>query len=265
MHQPRPSPSVNHAPIAHVKRIIAVASGKGGVGKSTVTVNLAHALTAMGHRVGILDADIYGPSIPLMLGLDTYLKPEVIDNMMIPPVAHGIRAMSMALVIGDEAAVLRAPMITKTLVQFLRLVKWGDDATPLDVLLIDLPPGTGDVTISLAQNAKIDGMLLVTTPQKAAVIDADKCAIAFGKLGIPLIGVAENMSYYDIETIGKKPVFGSGGGQKLAEKYNVSVLGQLPLDPAIGLCADAGKNFITEQGDSEAARVYRAIAHALVG
>jgi ATP-binding protein involved in chromosome partitioning len=150
-------------------------------------------------------------------------------------------------------------------VQFLRLVKWGDESAPLDVLLIDLPPGTGDVTISLAQNAKIDGMLLVTTPQKAAVIDADKCAIAFGKLGIPLVGVVENMSYYDIETIGKKPVFGSGGGHELAEKYNVSVLGQLPLDPAIGLCADAGKNFIAEQGDSKAARVYREIAKTLVG
>ncbi len=260
MNQPRPAPSINHAPIAHVKRIIAVASGKGGVGKSTVTVNLAHALTAMGKRVGILDADIYGPSIPLMLGLETHVKPEIIDNMMLPPVAHGVRAMSMALVIGDQAAVLRAPMITKTLVQFLRLVKWGDAAHPCDILLVDLPPGTGDVTISLAQNAAIDGMVLVTTPQQAAVIDADKCAVAFGKLGIPLLGVVENMS-----ALAGQPIFGSGGGAKLAAKYGAPLLGQLPLDPTIGICADAGKNFIAENSTSEATSIYKAIAKSVLG
>ena len=134
-----------------MKRVIAVASGKGGVGKSTVTVNLAHTLTSAGKRVGILDADIYGPSIPRMLGLDTYLKPEIAEGLMVPPIAHGIRAMSMALVTGDQAAVLRAPMITKALVQFLRLTRWGEVAAPCDVLLVDMPPGTGDITLSLAQ------------------------------------------------------------------------------------------------------------------
>ena len=167
-------PSINHAQLPHVRRVIAVASGKGGVGKSTVTVNLAHALTAAGKRVGVLDADIYGPSIPRMLGLDTYLKPEIENNLMVPPIAHGIRAMSMALITGDEAAVLRAPMITKALVQFLRVTRWGTHNEPLDVLLVDLPPGTGDITLSLAQNVKLDGLILVTTPQDVAVIDVDE-------------------------------------------------------------------------------------------
>ena len=253
-------PSINHTPLAHVARVIAVASGKGGVGKSTVTTNLAHALTAAGKRVGILDADIYGPSIPRMLGLDTYLKPEIIDNQMVPPVAHGIRAMSMALITGDEAAVLRAPMITKTLVQFLRVTRWGTAAEPLDYLLIDLPPGTGDITLSLAQNAKVDGLVLVTTPQDVAVIDADKCASAFHKLHVPLRGVIENMSYFTDPAGQVHRMFGQGGGAKLAAKYHSQLLGQLPLDPAIGICADAGTNFIAEHGASPAAVVYRALA-----
>jgi ATP-binding protein involved in chromosome partitioning len=259
----RQAPSTNHAPIPYVQRIIAVASGKGGVGKSTVTVNLAHALTAMGKRVGILDADIYGPSIPLMLGLETHVKPEIIDNKMLPPMAHGVRAMSMALVIGDQAAVLRAPMITKTLVQFLRLTKWGDADAPLDLLLVDLPPGTGDVTISLTQNAPVDGMVLVTTPQHAAVIDADKCASAFGKLGVPLLGVVENMSYLVTAPNEKTALFGVGGGAKLAAKYNAPLLGQLPLDPNIGICADGGKNFVAEYADAEASQGYWDIAQNL--
>ena len=256
-------PSINHTPLAHVGRVIAVASGKGGVGKSTVTVNLAHALTAAGKRVGVLDADIYGPSIPRMLGLDTYLKPEIADNLMVPPVAHAIRAMSMALITGDEAAVLRAPMITKALVQFLRMTRWATADAPLDVLFVDLPPGTGDITLSLAQNVKLDGLLLVTTPQDVAVIDADKCASAFHKLHVPLLGVIENMSYF-LDTAGHAHhLFGSGGGQKLAEKYTSKVLGEIPLDPNIGLNADVGKNFIAEHADAAAAKIYREIAAKL--
>lgn len=242
MTSPLRPPSINHSPLAHVAQVIAIASGKGGVGKSTVTVNLAHALTEAGKRVGILDADIYGPSIPRMLGLDSYVKPEIIDNQMIPPIAHGIRAMSMALVTGDEAAVLRAPMITKALTQFLRLTRWGDSSCPLDCLLVDLPPGTGDVTLSLAQNVKLDGVVLVTTPQDIAVIDADKCASAFTKLGVPLLGIVENMSYFQDSTGSNIALFGSGGGKKLAEKYHVPLLGSLPLNPAIGQSADAGTN-----------------------
>lgn len=256
-------PSINHMPIPHVGRVIAVASGKGGVGKSTVTVNLAHALSAAGKRVGVLDADIYGPSIPRMLGLDTYLKPEIENNQMVPPIAHGIRAMSMALITGDDAAVLRAPMITKALVQFLRVTRWATAEAPLDVLLVDLPPGTGDITLSLAQNVKLDGLVLVTTPQDVAVIDADKCASAFHKLHVSLLGVVENMSHFIDPAGNAHHLFGSGGGAKLAAKYNSVVLGNIPLDPAIGQCADAGKNYIADHKASAAATIYRAIATKL--
>lgn len=255
-------PSINHTPIPHVAKVIAVASGKGGVGKSTVTVNLAHALTVSGKRVGILDADIYGPSIPRMLGLETYVKPEIVDNQMVPPMAHGIRAMSMALITGDQAAVLRAPMITKTLVQFLRVTRWGDTQCPLDFLLIDLPPGTGDVTLSLAQNVKLDGVVIVTTPQDVAVIDADKCAEAFTKLQVPILGVVENMSGFTDPSGVTHALFGSGGGAKLAAKYGTQLLGQLPLDPAIGVCADRGENFVAGQSSSASA-LYKAIASKL--
>lgn len=252
--------AINHTPIPHVTRIIAVASGKGGVGKSTVTVNLAHALTARGLSVGILDADIYGPSIPRMLGLDTYLQPEIIDGRMLPPIAHGIRAMSMALVTGDQAAVLRAPMITKALVQFLRLTRWGDAAHPCDLLLVDLPPGTGDVTLSLAQNAPLAGLVLVTTPQDVAVIDADKCASAFHKLHVPLLGIVENMSHYLTPNGESVALFGAGGGATLAAKYHSRILGQLPLDPSIGMCADRGENFIARHAASPAAALFNIIA-----
>jgi ATP-binding protein involved in chromosome partitioning len=260
MNPPLRPPSINHEPIAQVGRIIAVASGKGGVGKSTVTVNLAHALSASGKQVGILDADIYGPSIPRMLGLETRLRPEIVDGQMVPPVAYGIRAMSMALITGDEAAVLRAPMITKALVQFLRLTRWGTVDAPLDFLLVDLPPGTGDVTLSLAQNASLAGVVIVTTPQDVAVIDADKCASAFYKLQVPLLGVIENMSHFVAPDGEKHALFGAGGGARLAEKYHMPMLGQLPLDPQIGLCADAGRNFIADYAAAPAAGTYRAVA-----
>ena len=257
-------PSINHTPLPHVTRILAVASGKGGVGKSTVTTNLAHALAAAGKRVGILDADIYGPSIPRMLGLETYLKPEIADGQMLPPTAHGIRAMSMALITGDDAAVLRAPMITKALVQFLRLTRWGDAAHPCDILLVDLPPGTGDVTLSLAQNAKLDGLLLVTTPQDVAVIDADKCAQAFGKLGVPLLGVVENMSHFITPTGESLALFGAGGGAQLAEKYGSRLLAQLPLDPALGRAGDGGENFLAQQPAAAISRAYAALAQQVL-
>ncbi len=257
-------PTINHTPIPHVRRVVAVASGKGGVGKSTVTVNLAHALMAAGKRVSILDADIYGPSIPRMLGLDTYVKPEIAENLMVPPMAHGIRAMSMALVTGDQAAVLRAPMITKALVQFLRQVRWGTAEAPLDVLLVDLPPGTGDVLLSLAQNVLIDGLVLVTTPQEVAVIDADKCAHAFQKLQVPLIGVVENMSYFVDPAGNEHRIFGSGGGAKLAEKYGSVLLGALPLDPAMGVCADQGTNYVAAHAAAKAAAMYREMAQQIL-
>ncbi len=236
---PQRAPTINHSPVPGVAKIIAVASGKGGVGKSTVTVNLAHALTAAGKKVGIIDADIYGPSIPRMLGLDTYVKPEIANGQMVPPMAHGIRAISMALITGDQAAVLRAPMITKALVQFLRSTHWE-----CDLLLIDMPPGTGDVTLSLAQNAPLSGVIIVTTPQDIAVIDADKCAEAFSKLNVPIVGVVENMSGFTAPDGTVHALFGTGGGKKLAEKYKTTLLASIPLDPAMGQSADAGENYL---------------------
>jgi ATP-binding protein involved in chromosome partitioning len=255
---------INHAPIPQVKRIIAIASGKGGVGKSTVTVNLAHALTAAGKHVGILDADIYGPSIPRMLGLETRLKPEIVDGQMVPPVAYGIRAMSMALISGEEAAVLRAPMITKALVQFLRLTRWATADVPLDFLLIDLPPGTGDVLLSLAQNAPLDGAVIVTTPQDVAVIDADKAANAFTKLKVPLLGIVENMSHFVAPNGEMHALFGAGGGAQLATKYKTPLLAQLPLDPAIGISGDRGENYFT-QSPTIAFDPFQQVAKTLMG
>lgn len=230
----------NTEKLPHVRRIWAVASGKGGVGKSTVTVNLAHALAAQGWRVGVLDADIYGPSLPRMLGLETRLKPELADGLMVPPVAYGLRAMSIALLTGDQAAVLRAPMVTKALGQLLRGTRWGTPHEPLDLLLLDLPPGTGDVHLSLAQSVPIDGAILVTTPQDIAVIDAEKSAVMFQKLNIPIFGVVENMSYFTDANGTPQRLFGEGGGAKLAAQCGAPLLAQLPLDPALRAAADAG-------------------------
>ncbi len=262
MSPPLRPPTINHAPLPGVARVVAIASGKGGVGKSTVTVNLAHALVAAGKRVGILDADIYGPSIPRMLGLETRLKPEIVDGQMVPPVAYGIRAMSMALVTGDEAAVLRAPMITKALVQFLRLTRWNSSG-PLDFLLVDLPPGTGDVLLSLAQNAPLAGAVIVTTPQEVAVMDADKCANAFTKLNVPMVGVVENMSYFAAPDGSQHAIFGAGGGARLADKYHCPLLGQLPLDPAMGVSADAGGHYAEQYAAAPAVAIFHAIAQKM--
>ena len=231
----------NTEPLSGVRRIIAVASGKGGVGKSTVTVNLAHALTARGQRVGILDADIYGPSIPRMLGLETRLKPEYVDGAMVPPIAYGIKAMSIALLMDNQAAVMRAPMVTKALAQLLRGTRWGTQAEPLDTLLIDMPPGTGDVHLSLAQSVPISGALIVTTPQDIAVIDAEKSAIMFQKLSIPLLGIVENMSYFVDANGAQQRLFGEGGGQAMATQFRAALLAQLPLEPALRAAADAGQ------------------------
>ena len=240
----------NREKLPHVKRLIAVASGKGGVGKSTVTVNLAQALRARGLSVGILDADIYGPSIPRMLGLDTRLQPEIRDGRMLPPVSHGIKALSMALLTNDAAAILRGPMITKALVQMLRATEWGTQAQPLDILLVDMPPGTGDIHLSLVQQAPLDGAILVTTPQEVAVADADKAAQMFSKTGVPLLGVIENMSWFTDPTGQRHALFGSGGGQRLADKHGAPLLGSLPLDPRMGALADAGENYMAESGEA---------------
>lgn len=217
----------NVTPIEGVKKVIAVASGKGGVGKSTTTVNLAHALTTEGKKVGILDADIYGPSIPHMLGLSN-AQPLIVNNKMQPAIAHGIKAMSMAFITGDEAAVLRGPMISKSLQQMLRFTEWGE----LDVLLVDMPPGTGDIHLSMAQQVPLSGAIIVTTPQKVATMDAAKCAKMFLKVNIKILGIVENMC---------GDIFGQGGGQKLADEFHVPLFASIALDATIRTATEQGK------------------------
>lgn len=216
---PRVKAQWNLTPIAGVKRVIAVASGKGGVGKSTTTVNLAHALVAAGKKVGILDADIYGPSIPTMLGLPN-MQPPVVNNKMQPAIAHDIAVMSIALITGDEAAILRGPMISKSLTQMLRFTEWGE----LDVLLVDMPPGTGDVHLSMVQQVPLSGVVIVTMPQKVATIDAAKCIQMFEKVDVKVLTVVENMS---------GDMFGTGGGKQLAEQFNLPYAGSIVLSSTI--------------------------------
>jgi ATP-binding protein involved in chromosome partitioning len=204
-------------PLPYVKKVIAVASGKGGVGKSTTTVGLATSLTQAGKRVGILDADMYGPSIPHLMGLSG--QPEF-KEQMIPLEASGIVCNSIGFIIGDSPAVLRGPMITKTLNQLLRMTRWGTKDAPLDILLIDMPPGTGDIHLSIAQQVPLTGAIIVTTPQEVALIDARKCAHMFMKVHVPVLGVIENMS---------GSIFGSGGGAKMAQDFNVPLLGTIAM------------------------------------
>jgi ATP-binding protein involved in chromosome partitioning len=231
----------NKEPLAHIKRTIAVASGKGGVGKSTTTICLAHALVAAGKRVGILDADIHGPSIPRMLGIQHSGQPEFKDDQLIPIMGHGIAAMSMGNLSGDKAAIWRGPMVSKALVQMLRVVRWGTEDAPLDVLLIDMPPGTGDIHLSLMQQAPLDGALIVTTPQEIAFADAEKAALMFAKVGVPILGIIENMSWFEAPDGTRHALFGEGGGQKLAEKASAHLLAQIPQAPELQEAVDQGQ------------------------
>lgn len=230
----------NLEPLLYVKKIVAVASGKGGVGKSTTTVNLARALNALGFRVGILDADIYGPSLPLMMGLDDISPPVIENNQWLPIMADGIACMSIAFIAGDKAAMWRGPMVSKVLNQMLRQVVWARQDAPLDVLLVDMPPGTGDIHISMVQQVPFDGAVVVTTPQEAAVRDADKCIQMFERVKVPLLGVLENMSCYIDASGARIAMFGEGGARALCSKYHIAQLGEIPLDPAIGRAADQG-------------------------
>lgn len=235
--KPAPGLAGTRKPIAGVKRILAVASGKGGVGKSTVSVNLAVALHNQGYKVGILDADIYGPSIPTMLKLQS--DPSVNDqNKIIPPEKGGLKVMSFGFFAGEDSAVIwRGPMIMKALQQFFYDVEWGE----LDFLVIDLPPGTGDAQLTLVQSLPVDGAVVVTTPQNVATLDAVKGVIMFQKTDVPVLGIVENMATYHCPSCGhEEHIFGEGGAKEVAVKYGLEVLGSIPLNPAIREAGDSG-------------------------
>jgi len=243
--------------LPNVKNIIAVASGKGGVGKSTTSVNLALALAAEGATVGLLDADIYGPSQPQMLGISG--RPESADGKsMEPMLAHGIQAMSIGFLIDtDTPMVWRGPMVTGALEQLLRETNWHD----LDYLVIDLPPGTGDVQLTLAQKIPVTGAIIVTTPQDIALLDARKGLKMFEKVSIPILGIVENMSTHICSKCGhEEHIFGAGGGELMAKDYNIDLLGSLPLDIGIRIQADSGKPTVIAEPDSKIANIYKEIA-----
>jgi len=247
-------------PVPGVKKIIAVASGKGGVGKSTVSVNLALALAATGLKVGVLDADLYGPSIPKLLGLEG--KPAVRDDQLFVPFeAHGLKAISIGPMLeGDQAVVWRGPMASSALRQLLRETAWGE----LDVLVIDLPPGTGDIQISLCQQVELSGAVIVSTPQDLALIDAKKAMDMFRRLQIPIFGLIENMSYFIAPDTGNRyDIFGHGGAKGAAEDLGLPFLGEVPLHMAIREQSDAGTPIFASSADSEQAQSFAAIAEKL--
>jgi ATP-binding protein involved in chromosome partitioning len=244
----------NLQPLAGVKNIVAVASGKGGVGKSTVAVNLALAWSAAGAQVGILDADIYGPSQPLMLGL-TGEHPSSPDGKHIQPLhAHGLTAMSIGFLVDPlQAVVWRGPMVTQALTQLLGDTEWGE----LDYLVVDMPPGTGDIQLTLAQRVPVAGAIIVTTPQDIALADARKGLAMFEKVSVPVLGIIENMSVHVCTNCGHaEHIFGAGGGTRLAAEHDVALLGELPLDARIREQADGGRPSVVAEPDGPAARAY---------
>jgi ATP-binding protein involved in chromosome partitioning len=244
-----------------VKNIIAVASGKGGVGKSTTAVNLALALAAEGARVGMLDADIYGPSQPTMLGITG--QPESTDGKSMDPMTgHGLQAMSIGFLIDatDTPMVWRGPMVTQALEQLLHQTKWND----LDYLVLDLPPGTGDIQLTLAQKVPVTGAVIVTTPQDIALMDARKGLKMFEKVGIKIVGIVENMSTHICSKCGhEEHIFGAGGGEKMCADYNTEFLGGLPLDIQIREQTDSGKPTVVADPDGNIAKVYKQIARRI--
>jgi ATP-binding protein involved in chromosome partitioning len=240
-----------------VKNIVAVASGKGGVGKSTTAVNLALALAAEGAQVGVLDADIYGPSQPMMLGISG--RPESKDGKTLEPLeAYGVQAMSIGFLIDtDTPMVWRGPMVTQALEQLLKDTNWRE----VDYLVVDLPPGTGDIQLTLSQKVPVTGAVIVTTPQDIALIDARKGLKMFEKVGVPIVGIVENMSIHICTNCGKaEHIFGEGGAERMCRDYNVPFLGALPLDIRIREQADSGRPTVVADPDGAAAQIYKAIA-----
>jgi len=241
-------------------RILAVSSGKGGVGKSTMAVNLAIALAQRGARVGIMDADVYGPNLPLMLGVDA--APAVRDEKIIPLEAHGIKIMSIGFLIEKEQpAIWRGPIVMKIITQFLRDVDWGQ----LDYFLVDMPPGTGDAQLSLVQATSVHGAVIVTTPQQVAVGDALRGVKMFERVSVPVLGIIENMSWFENPETGKPiALFGTGGGQRLATETDLPLLGQVPVDPRIQEGGDTGRPIIVAEPDAKASKAIRAICESVV-
>lgn len=246
--------------IPEVRHTVAVSSGKGGVGKSTVAVNLALALRLDGASVGIIDADVYGPDLPLMLG--SRGRPAMFENRILPVEAHGLKLMSIGLLVHDrEPLVWRGPMIHSFIQQMLRDVLWG----PLDYLVFDMPPGTGDAQLSLSQVIPLTGVVMVTTPQDVALLDVRKAIGMFQRLNVPILGIVENMSYFVAPDTGRRyAIFGEGGGQRVADEYGVPLLGQLPLDPDTRAGGDEGAPITVRRPDSAQARAFGELARRVV-
>jgi len=262
--QAAPSPPPNAVRPAHVRRVIAVASGKGGVGKSTVSVSLAAALSGLGLRVGLLDADVYGPSAPRMLGVDG--DPEYHpEKKLIPLEAWGIKVMSIGFMVDEGAPMIwRGPMASSAVRQMMHEVAWGEESAPLDVLVVDMPPGTGDIQLTLIQKMKLDGVVIVTTPQEIALIDARRAASMFEKTATPILGVIENMAYFADPATGVPiPIFGQGGGATEAERLGVPLLGQIPIDVALRQACDDGRPLGVTAPDSGPAKAFRQAAEML--
>ncbi len=246
--------------VSAVKHIVAVASGKGGVGKSTVSANLAVALAARGLRVGLMDADIYGPSVPLMFGVPPDEKPRVNDaREVVPLVRHGVSLLSMGFLTDDRRAVIwRGPMVSSAIRQFFGQAAWGE----LDILILDLPPGTGDIQLTIVQTVPLAGAVLVTTPQPVAVADARKAVAMFGQVDVPILGVAENMSYFSPPDLPDRryALFGEGGGRGLAEEAGVPLLAEIPLEQATREAGDMGVPVVLREPDGPAARAFETLA-----
>src|SRR5262245_2687886 len=254
-----PAPQRSAEFIPEVKHTVAVSSGKGGVGKSTVAVNLALALRQGGAVTGLVDVDVYGPDVPLMMG--TRGRPGMFDNKIIPVEAHGVKIMSIGLLVDErEALVWRGPMIHSAVQQFLRDVAWG----PLDYLVFDMPPGTGDAQLSLSQVIPLGGVVMVTTPQDVALLDVRKGLAMFRKLNVPILGIVENMSYFVAPDTGTRyPIFGEGGGAKIANEFGVPLLGQIPLEMETRRGGDTGVPVVVGQPKSAQAEAFRTIAAAV--
>lgn len=253
------TPAAEDAVLPGVKHVIAVASGKGGVGKSTVSANLSVALAQSGARVGLMDADIYGPNIPMMMGVPDPPKKE--GDKIKPAEAHGVKIMSMGFFVPEETAIVwRGPMVHTAIQQFFRDVLWGE----LDYLLVDLPPGTGDAQLSLSQIVALTGVVTVTTPQEVALYDVRKGLMMFKKVNVPLLGVIENMSFFVCGHCGERTeIFAFAGGERAAQKFDIPFLGRIPLDPAIREGGDAGMPVVASTPDSPLTLAFRNAAEAL--